>query len=178
MCAICDFKIEFDVSHPQALTVAVATREAIEAGTLPERIFEGPLGNAKLRVAAISAMKDLQDRLEAAIPPAELLALPDFYVLLIENGTWGFFHPTANGFDPDIVPDVPNLTAENRAERDRVLIASETAMQEVFSGRLAFSRALSDSLIVLDASPADSAHILSTLHKTLELKNCDFPLID
>jgi hypothetical protein len=167
MCAICDFKINFDVSHPLALAVAVATRAAIEAGVLPERVADGPLGNARLRVAAIDTLKELQYRLETAIPSAELLALPDFYVLLVENGTWGFFHATENGFDPEIVPDVPNVTAEDPADRDIVLIAAETTMRGLLDGTLAFDRALSDSLIVLDARGADSARILQLFDRTL-----------
>jgi hypothetical protein len=51
MCAICDFKIDFDIDRPQA----VATRVAIDAGTLPEKVFDGALASVKLRVAAIGA---------------------------------------------------------------------------------------------------------------------------
>jgi len=50
MCAICELKIEFNIGHPQALTVAVATREAMDAGTLPETAVDGALSNMKLRM--------------------------------------------------------------------------------------------------------------------------------
>ncbi|CAM2172232.1 hypothetical protein PSAC2689_10737 [Paraburkholderia sacchari] len=36
MCAICNFKIEFGVGHPLALSIATATRNAIESGLLNE----------------------------------------------------------------------------------------------------------------------------------------------
>ena len=57
MCAICELKIEFNIGHPQALTVAVATREAMDTGVLPETQAEGALSNMKLRLAAIDALK-------------------------------------------------------------------------------------------------------------------------
>jgi hypothetical protein len=168
MCAICDFKIEFDVSHALALTVAVATRQAIEAGTLAEQNFDGPLGSVKLRVAAIETLKDLQARLEAAMPPSELTALPDFYVLLIENGTWGFFRATADGFDPDVVPDLPEVTSDDPAERDNVVVASETCMRSVLDGEIALGRAMAEGLLVLDAQDADRERLRDALSVALE----------
>jgi hypothetical protein len=164
MCAICDFKIEFNIDHPLALTVAVATREAIDAGSLPEKVFDGPLANAKLRMAAVDALKALQGRLEASMPASELMTLPEFYVLLIEVGTWGFFRATENGFDPDCSPEPPEVTAENQADRDVVLVATETVMQAIVDGTVSLDAAFADKLIVLDAGAADA----KLLHAALE----------
>jgi hypothetical protein len=168
MCAICDFKIEFDVSHPRALTVAVATRRAIDAGSIAERNVEGPLANVKLRVAAIDTLKDFQGRLEQAVPSNELMALPDFYVLLIENGTWGYFHATEDGFDSDIVPDAPEVTSDNPDERDIVFVASETAMRSVLDAELTLGQALSDELIFLDAPDVDRERLWSVFRTALD----------
>lgn len=165
MCAICNFKIEFDIGHPQALTVAVATRAAIEAEMLPEQVFDGPLGHAKLRLTAIDTLKDFQNRLEAVALPAELRALPDFYVLLIESGTWGFFSATEDGFDPDIEPDLPNVTAELQSDRDIVLVAAQATMRAVLGGSLTLSQALADNLIVLDAESIDSRSLFIVMDK-------------
>src|SRR5471030_2453401 len=114
MCSICDLKIEFNVDHPGSLTVAVATREAIEAGALPEKIFDGPLANVKLRVAAIDTLKALQRRLESSMSVSELMALPDFYVLLIEIGTWGFFPRLETAFILICIPVPPIVTPKTR----------------------------------------------------------------
>jgi hypothetical protein len=165
MCAICNFKIEFDLGHPQALTVAVATRGAIEAGTVTSKSFDGALGNMKLRVAAIDTLKDFQDRLEEVAEPQELLSLPDFYVLLVESGTWGFFHATESGFDPDIVPDAPNVTAEEQADRDVVFVVAQATMRGLLCGRLAIDRAFSDDLLVLDAAPEHGKLLRSLMSK-------------
>lgn len=165
MCAICNFKIEFDIGHPQALSVAVATRAAIEAGMLEEQIFEGPLGHAKLRMSAIQTLKSFQDRLEAATAPAELLSLPDFYVLLIESGTWGFFHATEQGFDPDIEPEAPNVSADSQAERDIVLVATRSALQGVVEGNLMLSEAFGRNLFILDAGSVDRQSLLPVMGK-------------
>lgn len=163
MCAICEFKIEFDISHPQALTVAVATRQAIEAGTLPERTFEGPLGNVRLRAAAIDTLQNMQSRIEEALTTSELMALPDFYVLLIENATWGFFRATEKGFDPEIVPDMPNVTSENLDERDIVVVAAEASMHFLLNEGMSFSQAVAENLVVLDANRSDRNRLLDAL---------------
>jgi hypothetical protein len=170
MCAICEFKIEFDVSHPQALAVAVATRQAVEAGRLVERSFDGPLANVKLRVAAIDTLKDLQSRLEEALTTTELMALPDFYVLLIESATWGFFHATESGFDPDIVPEVPDVVSETAENRDIVIVAAEATMRCVLMGEMAFSGALAEKLVLVDVSETDQEHLLYSLDKALALQ--------
>jgi hypothetical protein len=50
MCAICEFKIEFSIGHPLALSVAVATRKAIEAGLVDEiETDDGALSAARKR---------------------------------------------------------------------------------------------------------------------------------
>jgi hypothetical protein len=163
MCAICELKIEFNIGHPQALTVAVATRAAMDAGTLPETAVDGALSNMKLRMAAIDALKGLQAQLEASLPVSRLMALPDFYVLLIEIGTWGFFHATEFGFDPDITPEPPNVTSEDEADRDVVFVSSEAAMQAILDGALSIDAAFADNLIVLDAGETHTRLLRSAL---------------
>ena len=173
MCSICDLKIEFNVDHPGSLTVAVATREAIEAGVLPEKIFDGPLANVKLRVAAIDTLKALQRRLESSMSVSELMALPDFYVLLIEIGTWGFFHATETGFDPDCSPEPPDVTAENQEDWDVVFIATETAMEAVIEGRLSLERAFAENLIVLDAGAEHAALLHAALDTAFPIESAE-----
>lgn len=160
MCAICGFRMEFGVSDPQALTVAVATRDAVAAGALPELIFDGALGNMKMRAAAIVTPRALQSRMETTLAPAKLAALPDFYVLLVESGTWGFFHATPDGFDP--VPDTPDVLSEDQAERDIVPIAAETTVRSILDGEFEFERTLREQFIVLDAG-ATSARVQARL---------------
>ncbi|CAB3787430.1 hypothetical protein LMG28690_02443 [Paraburkholderia caffeinilytica] len=166
MCAICNFKMEFDIGHPQALAVAVATRAAIETGVLKEDVLDGPLANAKRRVAAIDALKEFQDQLEAAVEPRELMKLPDFYVLLVESGTWGFFHATESGFDPDVVPELPNVTADRQEDRDVVLVAAKSSLQTVIKREISADRAFSDELFALDAGRNDSEMLRSLMSQT------------
>ncbi len=167
MCAICDFKIDFNIDHPRALTVAVATREAIDEKALPEKIFDGPFANANMRLAAIDALKDLQQRLELSMPVNELMALPDFYVLLIEVGTWGYFHATENGFDPDCSPEPPDVTAENQEDRDVVLVSTEVAFREILEKRLGLDAAFERNLLLLDGSAAHANLLKSALDVAL-----------
>lgn len=112
---------------------------------------DDPLAETRLRLSAIDALKTAQRRLEQAIRPEELVALPDFFVLSVESRTWGFFRPTPNGFDPNCRPAPPNLLADDVAERDAVLVSSELAMRQIVTGRLPFERALEERIIALDA---------------------------
>ncbi len=149
MCSICELKIEFSVDHPLSLGVAVETRRAIDGGLLPEpALFDEP---GLLRGRAIDTLKAIQQRLERTLSREELLGLPDFYVLMIESRTWGFFRPTPIGFDPTCRPEPPNVIADDVTTRDAVLVASELALSEVAAGRLPFLRALDEGVAALDA---------------------------
>lgn len=155
MCSICDLRIEFGVDHPLSLTVAVETRKAIDAGLLPEPEFaDDPAADASLRSRAVESLRAAQQRLERSLSQEELLALPEFFVLMIESRTWGYFRPTATGFDPNCQPDPPKVDAEDAAARDAVLVASELAMREIAAGALPFSKAVGHGLVALDADPA------------------------
>jgi hypothetical protein len=168
MCAICNFKLDFGVGHPSALTAAVAARSAIEAGLIePVDTTGGALSAARMRMSAIDALNLLQARIEAAHGEEALLALPDFYVLLIENDTWGFFHATSEGFDPDIVPQMPDVTATDEALRSNILITSESALRGWLDGRFDMERALRDSLLIVDAREAH-AEVLAQMLATAE----------
>jgi hypothetical protein len=164
MCAICNFKIDFGVGHPLALSVAVAARKAIESGLIePFETAEGALAAARMRMSAVDALNLLQAHIEGAHSEEALLALPDFYVLLIENDTWGFFHATTEGFDPDIVPETPDVTTTDEAKRSNILIFSEAALRGWLDGRFAAETALRDSLFVVDAPEGPAAALKGML---------------
>ncbi|CAB3790916.1 hypothetical protein LMG28688_03184 [Paraburkholderia caffeinitolerans] len=159
MCAICNFKIEFSVGHRSALSVAVATRKAIESGWVePPGAVQGALAAARVRMASVEALNLLQARIEGAHGEEALLGLPDFYVLLIENDTWGFFHATMNGFDPDIVPEIPDVSATDEEKRSNIVVTSEVVLRGWLEGRLSTARAIAESLLIIDAP---SAHVAS-----------------
>jgi hypothetical protein len=170
MCAICDFKVEFDVGHPQTLTVAVATRCAIDNGILGPISFDGPLGAVKQRLAAVESLKTLQRRMEAAIPRRELVALPDFYILFIESRTWGFFHPTENGFDPNCKPEPPRISEDANDEGDAVVVVADMTMQAILEGKLALEEAIYRRMLIVDASSPECDRLRVALDKSLPSK--------
>jgi hypothetical protein len=169
MCAICNFKIEFGSGHPLALCVATATRSAIDAGLLAEDKAEGVLATARQRMAAIETLKVFQDKLETSVAIEELLDLPDFYVLLIEGETWGFFHATPTGFDPDIVPEIPDTTAEDVEKRSVVLVMANVTLKSLLAGSLGLQRALDDQLVLIDAPARHSEKLRAVLGKSLDV---------
>ncbi|REG50181.1 hypothetical protein B0G80_6603 [Paraburkholderia sp. BL6669N2] len=163
MCAICNFKIDFGVGHPLALTVAVATRKAIDAGIVePIDTTGGALSAVRMRMSAVEALNLLQARIEAAHSEDALLALPDFHVLLIENDTWGFFHATTNGFDPDVVPEMPDVTTTDEAKRSNIVIMSEAGLRAWLEQRFDIELALRESLFMID-TPASSTGSLTQM---------------
>jgi hypothetical protein len=168
MCAICNFKIEFGVGHPQALSVAVATRQAIERGELAQTNTDGALAAARLKIEAIATLGEFQARLEEALTGQELLALPDFYTLLIEADTWGFFHATPDGFDPDIVPELPDVVSDDVTKRSTVLVTSDVALRALLDGSIEFRQAIDDKLLVLDASPGHREGLLRAITCALD----------
>lgn len=166
MCAICEFKIEFSIGHPLALSVAVATRKAIDAGMVDEMMIdEGALSAARKRMAAVDTLNLLQARVEEGHGTEDLLALPDFYVLLIENDTWGFFHATTEGFDPDIVPPMPDVNATDDAGRSNIVVTSEAALRGWLAGRFDMAHALDASLFLVDAPEAAALSLTRMLNR-------------
>ena len=90
------------------------------------------------RHQAIVLLTTIQQRLEQVLPPSRLLAISDFYVLMIESRTWGYFHPTLGGFDTRANPSPPRVDADENGERDRVLVISQAAAQAIATGDLPF----------------------------------------
>ncbi|HVZ07852.1 hypothetical protein [Rhodopila sp.] len=163
MCTICDLRIEFSVDHPDGLSVAVETRRAIDAGLLSEPGGEDDaLDGIRLRLDAVETLRAVRQRLEWTQRLEDFLALPDFFVLLIESRTWAFFRPTPSGFDPNCQVVPPNLSARDPRDRDAVLVSSELTMREIAAGRLSFDRALAEKLVILDTDPPRYASLLST----------------
>jgi hypothetical protein len=160
MCAVCEFKIEFSIGHPLALSVAVATRQAIETGLVDEiELDDGALAAARRRLTAVDALNLLQAQIESGHEADDLLALPDFYVLLIENDTWGFFHATTEGFDPDVVPEIPDVTTREEAKRSNVIITSEAMLRAWLSSRGGIKLAHDAALVRIDASEVASGRL-------------------
>jgi hypothetical protein len=119
----------------------------------------------RLRLKAIEVLKAAQHRLEQTQRQEELLALPDFFVLIVESRTWGFFHPTPTGFDPNCKPEAPNVPAERGIERDAVLVSSELAMRRIVTGHLPFERALEEKIAAIDADDARHGKLLAAWSK-------------
>ncbi|EHM01294.1 hypothetical protein HMPREF9946_02031 [Acetobacteraceae bacterium AT-5844] len=164
MCTICDLRIEFSVEHPMSLSVAVATRQAIDAGLLPTVKATLSEQMAKpLRVEAIEALKSLQERFEYALDRPGLLDMPDFFALMVESRTWGFFHPTAQGFDPNCRPEPPRVASDDVRERDAVIVGAESALRHILAGKLTGAEAIRSGLLVVDAEETKREKIVSAL---------------
>lgn len=162
MCTICSLTIEFSVEHPLALAVAMATRQAIEGGSLPGAAAQD-MDMQQSRHHAITLLTGLQQRLEQVLSPSRLMALPTFYVLMIESRTWGYFQPTRSGFDQQANPLPPRLEPDENGTRDAAIVTSQAAAMELVAGKLSFEHALADGLIVVDARDPAAVTISAAL---------------
>jgi hypothetical protein len=152
MCSICELRIEFGAEHPQALTVAVATRRGIDDGLLPE-------AELWTREGAIALIHGVRDRLERVLMPEALACLPSFFLLLVETGTWAYFCAgTAGTFDPTVqrLPPEDFTGDAESAAREAVLLTTETALATMLAGRLPFDRAVGNGMLMFDARPEDA----------------------
>ncbi|CAM2172228.1 hypothetical protein PSAC2689_10736 [Paraburkholderia sacchari] len=133
------------------------------------------LATARQRLEAIDTLKLFQDRLEMSVAIGELLELPDFYVLLIESETWGFFHATPKGFDPDIVPDIPDVSAEDVEKRSVVLVTADVTLRALLAGSIGMQQALEGNLIVVDAPAVHSAKLCAVVGQALAVRDNTLP---
>ncbi len=162
MCTICSLTIEFAVEHPLTLAVAVATRQAIDDDLLPEGAVEEK-DMAQSRHEAVLLLTAMQQRLEQVLSTSRLLALPNFFVLMIESRTWGYFHPTLSGFDVRANPSAPRLEPDENGERDSIVLVSQAAAEQLIGGRLPFSQAREIGVVTVDAPELSGALIHSAL---------------
>ncbi|MCW1751149.1 hypothetical protein [Rhizobium acaciae] len=165
MCTICSLTIEFAVEHPQSLAVAVATRQAIDRGLLPEPDTTMEIDMARSRHDAVVRLTAMQQRLEQVLSTSRLMALPNFYVLMIESRTWGYFSPTLGGFDVKANPSPPRIEPDEGGIRDSVVVMSQAAAAEISQGRLPFQHAMAEGLAIVDA-PGISDEVMRSAFTT------------
>ena len=165
MCTICSLTVDFNVEHPESLSVAVATRAAIDGGSLPELPVPDGATNMWWRHDAITGLTAIQTRLEQVLSPAWLLALPTFYVLMVESRTWGYFRPTSRGFDTRADPPPPCVTTDGGRQEDAALVLSQTATRQLLPGKLSFDHAKSQGLVAFSGP----SFALRSIVKTFEL---------
>ena len=144
MCSICDLRIDFGTDHPMGLSVAVATRRAIDAGVIPEADMWD-------RDKAIPLMHGVQQRLELVHSPEVISALPHFFVLLVETRTWAFFQPGSMGFDRTARAVPPDAFEGDSDDRASMLVVAETALSPILAGKIPFDTAEEIGLIHFDA---------------------------
>lgn len=169
MCTICSLTIEFAVEHPLSLAVAVATRQAIDTGLLPEQDTSQENDMARSRHDAVVQLTMVQQRLEQVLSASHLMALPDFYVLMIESRTWGYFHPTIAGFDVKADPSTPRFEANEDGMRDCIVVMSQAAAAAMTKGRLPFDHAMADGIAIVDALEPAEALIRSAFRTSYPL---------
>jgi hypothetical protein len=88
-----------------SLSVPIATRRAIADNTLPSTAAEAnPLAGMRRRLGAISAVKDMQRRLEAALTRDGLPGLPDFLRPDFRKPHLGVHSPDRNRLQPGLPP--------------------------------------------------------------------------
>ncbi|MBX5159058.1 hypothetical protein HJB89_18270 [Rhizobium sp. NZLR8] len=160
MCTICSLTIEFSVEHPLALAVAVATRQAIDEDLLPEPPI-GEVDMGQSRHAAVVLLTTLQQRLEQDLSSSKLAALPNFFVLMIESRTWGYFLPTPSGFDVRADPPAPRVEPDVDGMRDCIVIVSQEGAAALTNGQLTFLHSEQTGVLVVDGPDLSVGNVRS-----------------
>ena len=70
---------------------------AIDTGLLPDADVTVEIDMARSRHDAVVQLTTMQQRWNRVLSTPRLLAIPNFYVLMIESRTWGYFSPTRGG---------------------------------------------------------------------------------
>jgi len=154
MCTICDLRIEFGTDHPMGLSVAVATRQAIDAGMIADAELDWD------RERAIPLMHGVQQRLELVHGNEGIAVLPRFFVLLVQTRTWACFQPGLAGFERAARTSPPDAFEDRKnVPRDAMMVAAEAALHPLLNGKLSFEAAEEQGLVHLDAAAEVSAPI-------------------
>ena len=70
---------------------------------------------------------------------------------MIESRTWGYFHPTVEGFDTRATPLPPRIEPDENDDRDCLVVISQAVAGSITKGRLPFDRALDAGMAFVDA---------------------------
>jgi hypothetical protein len=148
----------FSSQHPRSIHVALALRDAADAGVLD-------LNQLKPKLADMLALSRAARRLEHLRSSLQRLLyatpVPSFSLLLVESGMWSDFMAESGAMRLKVHADGP---MPDRA----VVITGDAVLAAIASGRLSSHEALRSGLVVVDGPPALASSLSAALLPHLE----------
>jgi hypothetical protein len=133
----------FSAMHPKSIGVALAIRNAVEAGAL-DRSATDPIAPGSAGYwRAVKHLNAFQRLLAAAPDHAEVRTA--ITVLLIDSGLWTRLTPKAGGFDMTVHVD-------SARPDDVVVVTNEAVLATVLERRLAPEAALGRGVLAIDGA--------------------------
>lgn len=137
-------------AHPRSIAVAVAVRDAIDAGQLPDAALPAEAGNAGYW-RAVRRLRLFQQSLPT--PSDASIAIS---ILFVDSNLWSRLTPTAQGFSM-------TLHTTGAEPGDVVIVTSEAVLAAVQDRSLTTIDALKRGLLVVDGQEKASTNAVGRL---------------
>jgi len=149
-CALHVLEPKMQLSHPLALGVAVATRQALDQG-----LFAALPSGEKARHQALLDLMPVTERL-AAYVSGTAIPTPGYSLLLLRTGLW---------LHLDGEQGVAKFHAEPAGADDTTLVINESAYRALLDGSLSVASALDKGLLAVTGPDGDAAtaHLAAVL---------------
>lgn len=146
--------------HPGSLSVAVALRNAADAGVIDADALVVPVGRGGLHIDTVRRLQAFRSAIAAY---AEADKLPQsFSLVFVESSLWTRYTRAGQQVRADIHNDGP-------ANEEAVVLTGEPVLQAILDGRLSSDRALDQGLLVIDANENERTALRRALAATSRL---------
>jgi hypothetical protein len=143
----------FSALHPRSIHVALALRDAADAGVLDPNQLKPKLADMLALNRAARRLEHLRASLQRAMVTAPV---PAFSLLLVESGMW-------NDFTADLGVIRLKVHADEPMPDRAVVITGDAVLAAIASGRLSPDEALRTGLIAVDGPPALASSLAAAL---------------
>lgn len=144
----------FTALHPRSIEVAVALREAADAGKIDSEILAPKNMNLFGYHRAVRRLQQLGDALTASLQSGT--ATSAFTLLLVEAALWTRYVPEGPQVRTSVHADGPQ-------DNDVVVVTGEAALAAIEAGTLSADEAFRDGLIVVSGAQGRVAAVTSAL---------------
>ena len=150
----------FSAMHPRSIAVAVAIRDAVDAGVVEHSVLDPIVPGAAGYWRAVQHLNALQ-RLVAAGRTATPSPIS---VLFIDSNLWSRLSPSLQGLDIAV-------HMADKQPGDAVIVTSEAILAAVLDDRLPIAAALDYGLIAIEGAEGQRAEIRQIIVAALTLPN-------
>jgi hypothetical protein len=157
----------FSALHPKSIVVALAIRDAVDAGVVDKSAVDPIVRGSAGYWRAVGHLNAFRQRLSTAAgqsqPPSAVA------VLFIDSALWARLAPSSQGFDIEVHTSGPQ-------SGDVVLVTSEAILTAMLEGHLSVQAALDHELLVIDGPSGVTEKIRQLLMTGLSHQSLGSPI--